>query len=137
MAQPHAWYVACNANHESPPGVPVRIAANLLETAEVRSPASEDVGKIVDFMLDTERGEVLYAVLAVGGVLGFGAKMLAVPPEALKFDDRRRCFALAVDAATLAEAPGINRTNPPAGADAALRGRMQAADVTADPRVER
>ena len=45
------------------------IAANTLSTAEVRSPAGEDVGKIVDFMLDTERGEAVYAVLAVGGVL--------------------------------------------------------------------
>lgn len=97
------------------------VAANLLETANVRSPAGENVGKIVDFMLDTERGKVVYAVLAVGGVLGVGAKMLAIPPQALKLDSRSRCLDLAVDTATLAEAPGIDRTNPPPKAEAALR----------------
>ena len=58
------------------------ISTNLLSTTEVRSPAGEDVGKIVDFMLDTERGSVVYALLAVGGVLGVGAKMLAISPQA-------------------------------------------------------
>ncbi len=89
------------------------IAVNVLSTAEVRSPAGEDVGKIVDFMLDTERGSVVYAVLAVGGVLGVGAKMLAIPPQALKLDGNRRCLELAVDTATLDAAPGIDRANPP------------------------
>lgn len=111
------------------------VAANLLETADVLSPAGENVGKIVDFMLDTERRKVEYAVLAVGGVLGVGAKMLAIRPQALKLDRRRRCLELAVDTATLAEAPGIDRANPPERADAALRGRGRAAD--AGPRTGR
>jgi hypothetical protein len=109
----------------------------LLESAEVRSPAGESVGKIVDFMLDTERGEVLYAVLAVGGVLGVGAKMLAIPPQALKLDAGRRCLELAVDTATLAEAPGIDRANPPEEPDGALRGRMRSASVESGPRHRR
>ena len=113
------------------------VAANLLETADVLSPAGEKVGKIVDFMLDTERRKVEYAVLAVGGVLGVGAKMLAIPPQALKLDGRRRCLELAVDTATLAEAPGFDRANPPEEADAALRGRGRAVDVNAGPRTER
>jgi hypothetical protein len=89
------------------------IAVNVLSTAEVRSPAGEDLGKIVDFMLDTERGSVVYAVLAVGGVLGVGAKMLAIPPHALKLDRNGRCLELDVDTATLDAAPGIDRANPP------------------------
>jgi len=99
------------------------IAANSLSTAEVHSPAGEDVGKIVDFMLDTERGSVVYAVLAVGGGLGVGAKMLAIPPQALQLDGDRHCLTLAVDAATLDAAPGMDRANAPETADAALRGR--------------
>jgi hypothetical protein len=89
------------------------IAANTLSTAEVRSPAGEDVGKVVDFMLDTEQGSVVYAVLAVGGVLGVGAKMLAIAPRALAYDGGKRCLRVAVDSATLAEAPGFDRANPP------------------------
>jgi hypothetical protein len=96
------------------------IAANTLSTVDVRSPAGETVGKIVDFMLDTERRSVVYAVLGVGGVLGVGAKMLAIPPESLEYDSGRRCLNLTVDTATLDEAPGIDRANPPDHADAAL-----------------
>jgi hypothetical protein len=96
------------------------IAANTLTTADVRSPAGEDVGKIVDFMLDTERGAVSYAVLAIGGVLGVGAKALAIPPAALKYDSGRRCLELLADTAALDEAHGIDRANPPERVDAVL-----------------
>ncbi len=101
------------------------ISANTLSTVDVQSPAGESVGKIVDFMLDTERGSVVYAELAVGGVLGVGAKMLAVPPQALTFDSGRRCLTLAVDTATLDDAPGFDRANPPESADGALLTRAR------------
>jgi sporulation protein YlmC with PRC-barrel domain len=96
------------------------ITASSLTTAEVRSPSGEDLGKIVDFMLDTERGSVVYAVLATGGVLGVGAKMLAVPPRSLQLSGDR-CLEIAVDTAALAAANGIDRANPPQSADATLR----------------
>lgn len=98
-----------------------RVTANSLTTAAVRSPAGEDVGKIVDFMLDTDRAAVEYAVLATGGVLGVGAKMLAIPPSGLRLDGARRCLELAIDTATLDAAPGIDRANPPAHASLSLR----------------
>ncbi|HEX7235863.1 MAG TPA: PRC-barrel domain-containing protein [Gammaproteobacteria bacterium] len=110
------------------------MAANVLSTCEVRSPAGENVGKIVDFMLDTERGSVVYAVLAVGGVLGVGAKMLAVPPGELRFDASRRCLDITADTATLAAVPGVDRTNLPDTADPALRSRAPAAGTEPAPR---
>jgi hypothetical protein len=97
------------------------ITANSLTTADVRSPSGEDLGKIVDFMLDTERGAVVYAVLATGGVLGVGAKMLAVPPRSLSLAAGDRCLEIDVDTATLDAADGIDRANPPASADPTLR----------------
>jgi hypothetical protein len=99
------------------------VAANILSTVEARSPAGESVGKIVDFMLDTERGSVVYAVLAVGGVLGVGAKMLAIPPGQLRFDPDRRHLEIGVETAALEAVPGIDRTNPPESAEDALLGR--------------
>jgi len=111
------------------------IAASTLSTANVRSPAGEDIGKVVDFMLDTERGTVVYAVLAVGGVLGVGAKMLAIPPQRLSYDSRKRCLTLAVDTEVLDEAPGFDRANPPEHADAALLARSSAPRLeTPNPR---
>src|SRR5688572_20401163 len=123
-------------------GIPRRqlmrpITANVLSTAEVRSPAGEHVGKIVDFMLDTERGAVEYAVLAVGGVLGVGAKMLAVQPGELRFDASRNCLEITVDTATLAAHPGIDRTNPPESANAAVRSRASSPRPQSTPRSER
>ena len=111
------------------------IAASTLSTADVRSPAGEDVGKVVDFMLDTERGAVVYAVLAVGGVLGVGAKMLAIPPQRLGYDLSKRCLSLAVDTDALDEAQGFDRANPPEHADAALLARSSASRLdTSNPR---
>ena len=97
------------------------IAANVLSTAEVRSPAGENVGKIVDVMLDTERGSMVYAVLAVGGVLGVGAKMLAIPPQSLKLRADRGCVELGVDTERLEAAPGIDRANLPEHAEPSLQ----------------
>jgi hypothetical protein len=115
------------------------ISGNTLSTADVRSPAGESVGKVVDFMLDTEHAAVRYAVLAVGGVLGVGAKMLAIPPQALAFDSGRRCLNLAVETTALEEAPGFDRANPPDTADPALleRGPQPSRSATATPRTER
>jgi uncharacterized protein YrrD len=93
------------------------VTANSLSIAEVRSAAGEDLGKVVDFMLDTERGRVVYAVLATGGVLGVGAKMLAIPPESLRLRAERNCLELDVDTALLDAAPGIDRANPPSRTD--------------------
>jgi hypothetical protein len=101
------------------------VTANTVSTAAVLSPAGEDVGKIVDFMLDTQRHAVVYAVLAVGGVLGVGAKMLAIPPASLRYDGGRQALDLTVDTATLEEAPGIDRANPPDHADDALEARAR------------
>jgi hypothetical protein len=98
------------------------VAANVLSSADVRSPAGEDVGKIVDFMLDTERGSVVYAVLAVGGVLGVGAKMLAIPPGDLRLNADGG-LDIGVDTAALEAVPGFDRTNPPESAEDALLGR--------------
>jgi sporulation protein YlmC with PRC-barrel domain len=103
------------------------IAANLLEAAEVRSPSGEDLGKIVDFMIDTERGTVEYAVLAVGGVLGVGAKMLAIPPESLALDGSGARIELSVDTGELAAAPGIDRANMPPTAESARGGKARPA----------
>ena len=96
------------------------ISATSLSTAEVRSPAGENVGKIVDFMLDTGQRRVRYAVLSVGGVLGVGAKMLALPPQAMALDGNGRCVNLSLETAALDEAAGIDRANPPATANAVL-----------------
>jgi hypothetical protein len=106
------------------------VSANMLSTVDVHSPAGENVGKVLDFMLDTERGSVVYAELAVGGVLGVGAKMLAIPRQALTFDNGRRCLNLSVDTTALNDAAGFDRANPPDSADGALLARAPPRSTT-------
>jgi sporulation protein YlmC with PRC-barrel domain len=45
----------------------------------VRNAKNEQLGKVDDFVMDTQSGEVRYAVLGSGGILGIGEKLFAVP----------------------------------------------------------
>ena len=79
--------------------------------------AGESLGKIEELMLDLEKGRVAYAVLSFGGVLGMGAKLFAIPFEALKLDADRHHFTLDVDKDKLKNAPGFDKNNPPQASD--------------------
>jgi len=81
--------------------------------------AGESLGKIEELMLDLEKGRVAYAVLSFGGVLGMGAKLFAIPFEALKLDADRHHFTLDVDKDKLKNAPGFEKNNYPKVADRA------------------
>jgi hypothetical protein len=96
------------------------VAARTLANVDVVDKQGKSLGHVIDFMLDTQARRVVYGVLAVGGVLGIGAKLLAVPPQALELDSGRRRFMLTVDPALLDEAVGFDRDNPPEQADGAL-----------------
>jgi hypothetical protein len=57
---------------------------------EVRSSANENMGRIVDVVVDRE-GRVLAAVIDFGGFLGVGSRKIAVDWNALRFDlDEKR-----------------------------------------------
>ena len=50
--------------------------------------ANETVGKVDDIIIGTD-GKSPYAVLSVGGFLGVGSKLVAVPYEQLNIDEHR------------------------------------------------
>ena len=52
-----------------------------------------------------------------------GAKMLAILPSQLRFDDARGGLAIAVETEALDAVPGIDRTNPPESAEDVLLNR--------------
>ena len=79
--------------------------------------AGESLGKIEELMLDLEKGRVAYAILSLGGFLGMGEKLFAVPFEALKLDASREHFTLDVDKNKLKNAPGFDKMNPPQASD--------------------
>jgi sporulation protein YlmC with PRC-barrel domain len=73
----------------------------------------EDLGKIEEIMLDVTTGQVAYAVLSFGGLLGIGDKLFAIPWELLELDPDNKRFLMDIDKKMLENAPGFDRNNWP------------------------
>jgi sporulation protein YlmC with PRC-barrel domain len=82
---------------------------------KVKNPLGEDVGKISELVLDAEKGTIQYAALSVGGFLGVGGKMYAVPWKSLVLNhgEKDTFFVLDVDKDKLASAPGFDEKHWP------------------------
>jgi sporulation protein YlmC with PRC-barrel domain len=93
------------------------LSASTLAGDKVRNVAGEDLGKIDELMIDIPSGRVAYAVLSVGGLLGMGSKLFAIPWEALALDEDEKEFILSVEKTTLETAPGFDKDNWPDMAD--------------------
>jgi hypothetical protein len=82
---------------------------------KVRNSLGEDVGKISELVLDAEKATIRYAALSVGGFLGVGDKMFAVPWQSLVLNhgEKETFFLLDVDTDKLKSAPGFDDKNWP------------------------
>lgn len=98
---------------------PEVLAADTLEGDSVLNPTGEKLGEIKDIMIDVRSGQVAYAVLSRGGVLGIGDKLFAIPWGALTLDANRKCFILDVSEERLDKAPGFDKDHWPSMADSA------------------
>jgi len=56
--------------------------------ADVVNAANESIGKIDDVIIASD-GKAPYAVLSIGGFLGMGARLIAVPYESLRVVERK------------------------------------------------
>lgn len=77
--------------------------------ATVRNADQRKIGVIKDLMLDSQRGEIAYAVISFGGVMGVGEKYHAVPWTALSPGENGRFYVLRADKETIANAPGFDK----------------------------
>jgi hypothetical protein len=59
--------------------------ASKLIGSKVTNDKKEEIGKIDDIIVDRER--VLFAVLQVGGFLGVGGRLIAIPTQSLVIDE--------------------------------------------------
>ncbi len=93
--------------------------ASKLIGMNVRNKQGEALGQIDDLVVDVRNGKVSYAAMSVGGVLGFGDKLLAVPFDKLAFDHGQdeMFFVLDMPAEKIAAAPGFNKGDWPDFAD--------------------
>lgn len=90
-----------------------------LEGMDVKNKAGDELGAINELVLDVEDGKVLYAAVSVGGVLGVGDKLIAVPWKELKikYDENETYFVVDIDKAKIEAAPGFDQDNWPDVAD--------------------
>jgi sporulation protein YlmC with PRC-barrel domain len=87
----------------------------------VRNRAGKDLGKIEDFVVEMNSGDVRYAAISFGGFAGFGDKLFAVPWKAMafKFGEQDRYFVFDVTPEQLEKSPGFDQNNWPDVADRA------------------
>lgn len=86
---------------------------NILTGHKVQNTAGEDLGKIDDLVLDDQTGRVLYAILAYGGLLGLGERLIAIPWKRLRLKGDQKIFLLNIDKETLAHAPSFDKEHWP------------------------
>ena len=88
--------------------------AEKLMGMEVRNRENERLGEVKDLVLDLQSGKIAYATIAVGGFLGLGEKLIAVPTSALSVSEKSDNY-LIMDATRgeIVDAPSIAATNWP------------------------
>ncbi len=75
--------------------------------SDVKNLQGDYLGKITDLVVDPQ-GRVAFAVLSHGGLLGMGGTTVAIPFEALTFDQMDRHFALDITRERLNSAPAFS-----------------------------
>ena len=83
---------------------------------DVHNAANDKVGEIEELIVD-KSGKIEKAILGVGGFLGMGEKLFAVPWGVLKLDSVNQRFILDVDKDHLKSAPGFDKDHWPDMAD--------------------
>ena len=84
---------------------------------EVRNRENQKLGEIKDLVMDMDSGKVSYVVLSVGGFLGIGEKLIALPANAAKVGENPEFLVLDADKAKIQAAPGFAATAWPAPND--------------------
>ncbi len=93
------------------------MSADTLQGDNVLNDADVKLGELTHIMLDVPSGRVAYGVLAVGGFLGIGEKMFAIPWKSLRLDTANHGFRLDISEEKLKNAPGFDKDAWPAMAD--------------------
>ena len=81
------------------------IASDKVEGATVYGADREQIGTIRRMMINKQSGEVVYAVLSFGGVLGIGDEQYPLPWSALRYDRSLGGYVTKLTQAQLRDAP--------------------------------
>jgi sporulation protein YlmC with PRC-barrel domain len=95
---------------------PVVSASKIIGEAVINH-QKENLGKVQELVIDTERGTLAYVVLSFGGFMGMGNKLFAIPWQAFSFSPTEFKLVLNVDKEKLKNAPGFDPEKMPNFAD--------------------
>jgi sporulation protein YlmC with PRC-barrel domain len=94
--------------------IPVRIlTATSIIGDKVYNNTGDDLGKIMDIMLNVDNGAIEYVIIAFGGFMGFRQKYFAVPFEALTLDIDHQSFIFDQNRESFEKHPGFNKGHWP------------------------
>jgi sporulation protein YlmC with PRC-barrel domain len=85
------------------------IAASKVEGTDVFDPTGEKLGTVKDIYIDKVSGEVEFAALAFGGVLGMGEKYHPLPWKELDYDTERDGFVVEIEKEDLEASPAYEQ----------------------------
>jgi len=94
-------------------------ATGAFKGAMVRNFAGETLGKVDEFVLDFDTGRVAYVIVSVGGFLGIGDKLFAVPWEYFSVRPDEHTLYVDIDKQMLLDAPNFERNRWPEMTDEA------------------
>ncbi len=90
---------------------------SMLVGATVSGPDSKPVGTVADVMMAAAEGKIVYVALSVGGIVGIGERLFAVPWGAFVVDPVGGALSLGFDATSLDGRPGFDKDAWPSRAD--------------------
>jgi len=100
-------------------------AAGAFKGAGVHNYAGEALGKVDEFILDFETGRIAYVVVAMGGFLGLGDKLFAVPWELFTVKPVEHAFYADIEKQMLIDSPSFERSSWPDMGDSAWADQIQ------------
>lgn len=87
--------------------------ASKIMGTDVHDMKGEKIGSVRDIVIDPKTGNIDYAVVSFGGIMGVGSKYFAVPWKSMRPTDDARNYALNVDREALKTAPGFDKDRWP------------------------
>ena len=80
---------------------------------EVVNTKGESLARLEEIVLDLSARTIAYAVLSLGGILGMGERLVAIPWEALRREPENRRLILDLPHDKLAKAPSFGKNDWP------------------------
>ncbi|MBL8798869.1 MAG: PRC-barrel domain-containing protein [Planctomycetia bacterium] len=110
------------ANDKDDAGRAHMVRVTAIKGMNVKSPKGQDLGNINGLALDLKNRKIVYAALSHGGVAGVGAKLFAIPWDALRLEGLtlkpgERVLVLNAAKETFDNIPGFDANNWPTTAD--------------------